>query len=91
MRRVLEEFPDAAASIHDAMAEELTRLTDDLERIPQQLRVEAFASMDPPTPTVRRCGECRTALVQTLQGRASLRSDRQAAGLSACSGAWEAI
>lgn len=37
MRRVLEEFPDAAAAIHDAMAEELARLTDGLERVRQQL------------------------------------------------------
>jgi CRP-like cAMP-binding protein len=37
MRRVLEEFPDAAAAIHDAMAEELTRLTEGLERVRQQL------------------------------------------------------
>ncbi|MBO1906057.1 Crp/Fnr family transcriptional regulator [Microvirga sp. 3-52] len=37
MRRVLEEFPDAAASIHEAMAEELTRLTEGLERVRQQL------------------------------------------------------
>jgi hypothetical protein len=91
MRRVLEEFPDAAAAIHEAMAEELTRLTNDLEWVRQQPRVEAFASMDPSTPTARRCGECWTALVQTLQGRAYLRSYHQAAGLSACSGAWERI
>jgi CRP-like cAMP-binding protein len=37
MRRVLEEFPDAAAAIHDAMAEELTQLTEGLERVRQQL------------------------------------------------------
>ena len=37
MRRVLEEFPDAAAAIHDAMAEDLTRLTEGLERVRQQL------------------------------------------------------
>jgi CRP-like cAMP-binding protein len=37
MRRVLEEFPDAAAAIQDAMAEELTRLTEGLERVRQQL------------------------------------------------------
>ena len=37
MRRVLEEFPDAAAAIHEAMAEELTRLTEGLERVRQQL------------------------------------------------------
>jgi CRP-like cAMP-binding protein len=37
MRRVLEEFPDAAAAIHDAMADELTRLTEGLERVRQQL------------------------------------------------------
>ncbi|MBJ6128043.1 cyclic nucleotide-binding domain-containing protein [Microvirga splendida] len=37
MRRVLEEFPDAAAAIHDAMAEELARLTEGLERVRQQL------------------------------------------------------
>ena len=37
MRRVLEEFPDAAAAIHDAMAEELSRLAEGLERVRQQL------------------------------------------------------
>jgi CRP-like cAMP-binding protein len=37
MRRVLEEFPDAAAAIHEAMAEELARLTEGLERVRQQL------------------------------------------------------
>jgi CRP-like cAMP-binding protein len=37
MRRVLEEFPEAAAAIHDAMAEDLTRLTEGLERVRQQL------------------------------------------------------
>jgi CRP-like cAMP-binding protein len=37
MRRVLEEFPDAAAAIHEAMADELTRLTEGLERVRQQL------------------------------------------------------
>ncbi|MEE1655772.1 Crp/Fnr family transcriptional regulator [Microvirga sp. CF3062] len=37
MRRVLEEFPDAAAAIHEVMVEELTRLTEGLERVRQQL------------------------------------------------------
>jgi CRP-like cAMP-binding protein len=37
MRRVLEEFPHAAAAMQDAMAEELTRLTEGLERVRQQL------------------------------------------------------
>jgi CRP-like cAMP-binding protein len=37
MRRVLEEFPDAAAAMHDAMADELTRLTEGLEQVRQQL------------------------------------------------------
>jgi CRP-like cAMP-binding protein len=37
MRRVLEEFPDAAAAIHEAMAEELDRLTEGLERVRRQL------------------------------------------------------
>lgn len=37
MRRVLEEFPDAAAAIQDTMAEELDRLTRGLERVRQQL------------------------------------------------------
>ncbi len=37
MRRVLQEFPDAAASMQDAMAEELTRLTQGLEQVRQQL------------------------------------------------------
>ena len=34
---LLEEFPDAAAAIQDAMAEELARLTEGLERVRQQL------------------------------------------------------
>ncbi|PVE24680.1 cyclic nucleotide-binding protein [Microvirga sp. KLBC 81] len=37
MRRVLEEFPDAAAAMQDAMAEELARLTQGLERVRQKL------------------------------------------------------
>jgi len=37
MRRVLEEFPHAAAAIQEAMAEELDRLTEGLERVRQQL------------------------------------------------------
>ncbi|WP_134500831.1 cyclic nucleotide-binding domain-containing protein [Microvirga pakistanensis] len=37
MRRVLEEFPAAAAAMQDAMAEELARLTQGLERVRQQL------------------------------------------------------
>lgn len=37
MRRVLEEFPQAAAAIQDTMAEELARLTQGLERVRQQL------------------------------------------------------
>jgi CRP-like cAMP-binding protein len=37
MRRVLEEFPDAAAAMQDAMAEELDRLTQGLERVRQSL------------------------------------------------------
>lgn len=37
MRRVLEEFPDAAAAMQDAMAEELDRLTQGLERVRQKL------------------------------------------------------
>jgi CRP-like cAMP-binding protein len=37
MRRVLEEFPDAASAIHDIMAEELNHLTEGLERVRQQL------------------------------------------------------
>ncbi|QRM29652.1 cyclic nucleotide-binding domain-containing protein [Microvirga sp. VF16] len=37
MRRVLEEFPDAAAAIQETMAEELNRLTEGLERVRQQL------------------------------------------------------
>ncbi|SCY43705.1 cyclic nucleotide-binding domain-containing protein [Microvirga guangxiensis] len=37
MRRVLEEFPSAAAAMQDAMAEELARLTQGLERVRQQL------------------------------------------------------
>jgi CRP-like cAMP-binding protein len=37
MRRVLEEFPDAATAMQNLMAEELNRLTDGLERVRQQL------------------------------------------------------
>ncbi|MXQ11815.1 cyclic nucleotide-binding domain-containing protein [Microvirga makkahensis] len=37
MRRVLEEFPSAAAAMQQAMAEELARLTQGLERVRQQL------------------------------------------------------
>jgi CRP-like cAMP-binding protein len=37
MRRVLEEFPDAAAAMQDLMAEDLSRLTAGLERVRQQL------------------------------------------------------
>src|SRR5690349_11322421 len=37
MRRVLEEFPKAAAAIQDAMAEELDRLTQGLEQVRQKL------------------------------------------------------
>jgi CRP-like cAMP-binding protein len=37
MRRVLEEFPDSAAAMRALMAEELTRLTDGLEQVRQQL------------------------------------------------------
>ncbi len=37
MRRVLEEFPDAAAAMQDAMAEELDRLSQGLERVRQKL------------------------------------------------------
>jgi CRP-like cAMP-binding protein len=37
MRRVLEEFPSAAAAMQDAMADELARLTEGLEQVRQQL------------------------------------------------------
>ena len=33
MRRVLEEFPDAAAAIHDALADDLSGLSRGLERV----------------------------------------------------------
>ncbi|KAB1075652.1 cyclic nucleotide-binding domain-containing protein [Methylobacterium planeticum] len=33
MRRVLEEFPDAAASIHDTLADDLAGLTRGLDRV----------------------------------------------------------
>ncbi|MEE7475262.1 Crp/Fnr family transcriptional regulator [Methylobacterium hispanicum] len=33
MRRVLEEFPDAAAAIHDTLAEDLAGLAQGLERV----------------------------------------------------------
>ena len=37
MRRVLEEFPDAAAAMQDAMAEELSSLTRGLEEVRRKL------------------------------------------------------
>ncbi|MEZ0168885.1 cyclic nucleotide-binding domain-containing protein [Microvirga sp. TS319] len=37
MRRVLEEFPAAAAAMHDAMAAELDRLTEGLEEVRRKL------------------------------------------------------
>ncbi len=37
MRRVLEEFPAAAAAMQEAMAEELARLTQGLEQVRQKL------------------------------------------------------
>ncbi|WP_230531686.1 cyclic nucleotide-binding domain-containing protein [Microvirga roseola] len=37
MRRVLEEFPHAAAAMQDAMAEELARLTEGLEQVRRKL------------------------------------------------------
>ncbi|NIX75505.1 cyclic nucleotide-binding domain-containing protein [Microvirga terricola] len=37
MRRVLEEFPNAAAAMEQAMAEELTRLSRGLEQVRQKL------------------------------------------------------
>jgi CRP-like cAMP-binding protein len=37
MRRVLEEFPAAAAAMHHAMAEELARLAEGLEQVRQHL------------------------------------------------------
>ena len=37
MRRVLEEFPNAAAALQEAMADELDRLSEGLERVRQQL------------------------------------------------------
>jgi CRP-like cAMP-binding protein len=37
MRRVLEEFPSAAAAIQDAMAEELGELTQGLEQVRRRL------------------------------------------------------
>jgi len=49
MRRVLEEFPDAAAAIQEAMAEELDRLTEGLERVRQQLI--AIDGDEPPAQT----------------------------------------
>jgi CRP-like cAMP-binding protein len=49
MRRVLEEFPSAAAAMQDAMAEELARLTQGLERVRQRL----IAIDGEETPTMR--------------------------------------
>lgn len=37
MRRVLEEFPNAAGAIHQAMEEELATLSEGLERVRQKL------------------------------------------------------
>ena len=37
MRRVLEEFPSAAAAMHDAVAQELDRLTQGLEGVRRKL------------------------------------------------------
>lgn len=37
MRRVLEEFPGAASSMRDAMADELSRLSEGLDRVRRRL------------------------------------------------------
>ncbi|WP_262297310.1 cyclic nucleotide-binding domain-containing protein [Microvirga sesbaniae] len=50
MRRVLEEFPDAAAAIQDAMADELARLTEGLERVRQQLIAIDGGEIPPKAP-----------------------------------------
>ena len=50
MRRVLEEFPDAATAIQDAMADELARLTEGLERVRQQLIAIDGEDIPPKTP-----------------------------------------
>jgi CRP-like cAMP-binding protein len=39
MRRVLEEFPGAASSMRDAMADEMKRLAEGLEQVRRQLLV----------------------------------------------------
>ena len=52
VRRVLEEFPDAAAAMHQAMADELARLTDSLERVRQKLiAIDAIAVLAPKPTT----------------------------------------
>ena len=51
MRRVLEEFPDAAAAMHEAMADELARLTDGLERVRRQLIAIDAIAVPAPKPT----------------------------------------
>ena len=45
MRQVLEEFPSAAAVLHEALAVELLNLTDSLERV----RGRFFASNEAET------------------------------------------
>jgi hypothetical protein len=37
MRRVLEEFPSAAAAMHQAMTDELSRLSQGLEQVRQRI------------------------------------------------------
>jgi hypothetical protein len=51
VRRVLEEFPDAAAAMHQAMADELARLTDSLERVRQKLIAIDAIVVPAPKPT----------------------------------------
>ena len=46
MRRVLEEFPEAAAAMQEAMDEGLARLNQSLEQVRQQL-----LAIDGETPT----------------------------------------
>jgi CRP-like cAMP-binding protein len=50
VRRVLEEFPDAAAAMHQAMADELARLTDSLERVRQKLIAIDDVAVPAPKP-----------------------------------------
>jgi CRP-like cAMP-binding protein len=46
MRQVLEEFPSAAAALHEAMAAEVAGLTEGLERVRERFLALDAASLD---------------------------------------------